>query len=74
MGEGVAQDLAGSRAIARVLATCAGLSQLEKRRRAHLGTVCPHEIFAVIMCKSERKTLHSPIREEKKSTPKWDVP
>jgi len=46
---GVAQDLAGSRAIARVLATCAGLTQLEKRPRAHLDTVCPHDIFAVNM-------------------------
>ena len=67
LGEGVAQDLAGARAITRVLATCAnaGLAQFEKRRRAHLGTVCPHEIFAVNMCKSERKTFHSPNLEKK---------
>lgn len=65
---GVAQDLAGSRAIARVLATCAGLTQLEKRPRAHLDTVCPHEIFAV-NCKSERKTLRSPNTWKKKFCP-----
>ena len=38
---GVAQDLAGSRAIARVLATFAGLTQLEKDQ-GRTSTPCAH--------------------------------
>ena len=70
---GVAQDLAGSRAIARVLATCAGLTQLEKRPRAHLDTVCPHEIYAVDMQERAQNFTFPQYLEEKKSTPKWDL-
>ena len=71
MGEGIAQNLAGTRAIARVLETCANCRTHAVREKTK-GTsaplsVVPHEIFVVKMYKSERKTLHSPIRQKKKS-------